>query len=162
MLWLVPPPQIVLIWSTIPVFVVAVFSLVASKQNYVIGSFCMLREPSLCQFFSRPKKSINFQNILMVKRTPKIYRLYPLIHICMFFSPYKKVVQGLFVQTPREMGFFSASLNWKQWKKPHPHSCFCKSKAFHYYWVKKELGVVFFFQLASAQNIEKTPPPVGK
>ena len=92
-----PHPQVIPIWSTIPVFVVAVFSLVASKQNYVIGSFCMLREPSLCQFFSRPKKSINFQNILMFKRTPKIYRLYPLIHICMFFSPYKKVVQGLFV-----------------------------------------------------------------
>ena len=66
----------------------------------------------------------------MFKRTPKIYRLYPLIHICMFFSPYKKVVQGLFVKTPSEMGFFRLASTENSGKNPTPIRAFAKVRRF--------------------------------
>ena len=68
-------------------------------------------------------------------------------------------LQWLFVKTPRGWGFFRLASTENSEKKPHPLSCFFKSKAFLYYWQKKELGVGFFFQLASAQNVKKNPPP---
>ena len=60
------------------------------------------------------------------------------------------------------MGFFFFRLTSGEnsEKKPHPLSRFFKTGAFPYYWQKKKLGMGFFFQLASAQNVKKNLTPL--
>ena len=72
-------------------------------------------------------------------------------------------LQGLSVKTPRGLGFFFRLASTENsGKKPHPLSCFFKSKVFLYSWQKKELGVVFFFSVSlSSNNGKKNPPPGG-